>query len=62
MIVIETIRDGIARKAFGLTPSEAETKGECLSCKEQALPKCESLDDLHNWQTYSLCPDCINGT
>ena len=60
-ITIESIIDGLAVTNFGMTPKKAKTYGLCIFCKCSALPKIESLDDLHNWEKYMLCPDCING-
>ena len=59
-IAIQTVMDGLAMETFGMIPKEAELKGVCLKCKELALPKCVSLDDLRNWQTYRLCTECVN--
>lgn len=59
-ITIESIIDGLAVTSFGMSPRKARTKALCLFCKCAVMPKIKSLDDLNNWETYLLCPDCVN--
>ncbi len=50
----------IARKLYGMTKREAQSKGICLVCKEEALPKCHSAAGQREYQLSGFCEPCFD--
>ena len=58
---LQVFKDALGEKLFGMTTAEAVTKGICIQCKEEALPKCYSDAGRREYQISGLCEPCFDG-
>lgn len=52
--------DRLNREAFGETIQEANDKGNCIVCKQPALPKCYSEVGRREFYISGICEKCFD--
>lgn len=57
---LKKLSDDLSREAFGETIQEANDKGNCISCKEPALPKCYSEAGKREFYISGMCEVCFD--
>ena len=57
---LDKLKETTAKAAFGKTKKEVLKKGTCISCREQALPKCYSEAGRREYQISGLCELCFD--
>ena len=57
---MQDFKDRIAQELYGITITEAKEKGICLSCKEEAIPKCYSKEGKSEYLISGLCEKCFD--
>ena len=58
---LQELKDSMAKDLFGTTKQEANTKGICIQCKEEALPKCYSDAGRKEYYISGMCEKCFDG-
>jgi hypothetical protein len=59
---INAFMDQMSMDIYGISRSEAWSKGICLECKELALPKCYSEAGVKEYKMSGLCEACFDST
>jgi hypothetical protein len=57
---LQDFEDNLAKELYGETTEEAQGKGLCIQCKEEALPKCYSEAGRWEYQVSGLCEICFD--
>jgi hypothetical protein len=57
---LQEFKDSFSKKLYGMTTKEANEKGICVQCKEEALPKCYSDLGRKEFRISGLCEICFD--
>ncbi len=57
---LQEFKDNMAKDLYGMTVSEAISKGICIQCKQEALPRCHSEADKQEFKISGLCKICFD--
>lgn len=57
---MQAFKDNVARSLYDMTAPEAHEKGICISCKEEARPKCYSELGFAEYNISGLCEECFD--
>ena len=57
---LKEFQDKASKEIFGSTQEEALIFGLCISCKEEALPKCYSKAGKREFRISGLCEMCFD--
>ncbi len=57
---LDKLKETTAKTAFGSTKAEVLKEGICISCREEALPKCYSEAGRREYQISGLCELCFD--
>lgn len=60
MIKLQEMKDSMSKDLFGMTKDEAVSKGICVNCKEEALPKCYSEAGRKEFRISGMCEQCFD--
>ena len=60
MSKLQELKDHVSKVVFNLSLSEALERGICISCKEDALPKCYSEAGVREYRRSGLCERCFD--
>lgn len=52
--------DEMSMRLYGLTQTEAQARGICLQCKQEALPRCYSHAGREEYRISGLCEHCFD--
>lgn len=53
-------KDVVSKAIYDITFTDAQAQGICVSCKEQALPKCYSKEGHMEYTLSGLCELCFD--
>ena len=59
-MTIQKMKDSLSKDIFGLTKNEANAKGICIQCKEEALSKCYSDAGRREYYISGMCEKCFD--
>lgn len=59
-MTLQEMKDSFSKNLFGMTKDKATTKGICIQCKEEALPKCYSDAGRKEYYISGLCEKCFD--
>jgi len=57
---LQDFKDKLSKDCYGQTTKEAQNTGDCIQCKEPALPKCYSHAGRKEYQISGLCEICFD--
>jgi hypothetical protein len=57
---LKNLSDALNKEAFGQTIQEANDAGKCISCKQDALPKCYSEEGRREFYISGMCEHCFD--
>lgn len=57
---LSEFKDTVAYEIYGTTVSQGQGQGICISCKEEALPKCYSNAGRKEYKISGLCEMCFD--
>ena len=57
---LKTFKNSLAKSLYGSTVDESVGTGLCISCKEEALPKCYSNTGRREYKISGLCEKCFD--
>lgn len=57
---LQKMKDSMSKDLFGMTKQDANTKGICIQCKEEALPKCYSEAGRKEYYISGMCEECFD--
>ena len=57
---IEKLVEDVGIKVFGISPTEARSKGLCVQCKEPAISKCYSEAGRREYRISGMCETCFD--
>ena len=52
----------VSKDIYTVTMDEALSRGICLNCKEEALPKCYSRAGEREYGISGLCEECFDNS
>jgi len=59
-MTLQKFKDKLSTDLYGMTVEEANKKGICLQCKEEAIPKCYSEAGKREFYISGLCELCFD--
>jgi len=57
---LQEFKDKLAKETFGMIVKDALEQGICISCREEALPKCYSEAGKREYRISGLCEQCFD--
>lgn len=57
---LSRMKEEMSKSVFGTSLSDAWSKGICVNCREQALPKCYSDAGRAEYRISGLCEKCFD--
>lgn len=55
---LQDFKNNLSAATFGMSVEEGISKGICINCKEEALPKCHSDAGRREFKISGLCEVC----
>ena len=53
-------KDTLAKAVHGMTAAEAQAKGVCIDCKQEAASKCHSTEGRAEYKISAMCEECFD--
>ena len=57
---LKALSDALNIEAYGETIQQANDKGNCIVCKQTAIPRCYSPEGIREFYISGMCEKCFD--